>query len=97
LLQRYPGAIGGKTGFTPLAHTTFVGAASRDDRRLVVATSSTGATPAPEPSCSAASAASRYLGRERRGDLVAEPVTASRPNSGVIRSLLVDLKGILST
>jgi D-alanyl-D-alanine carboxypeptidase (penicillin-binding protein 5/6) len=37
LLQRYPGAIGGKTGFTPLAHETFVGAAARDDRRLVVA------------------------------------------------------------
>jgi D-alanyl-D-alanine carboxypeptidase (penicillin-binding protein 5/6) len=37
MLQRYPGTIGGKTGYTPLAHTTFVGAASRDDRRLVVA------------------------------------------------------------
>jgi serine-type D-Ala-D-Ala carboxypeptidase (penicillin-binding protein 5/6) len=38
LLERYPGAIGGKTGFTPLAHSTFVGAAARHDRRLVVAT-----------------------------------------------------------
>lgn len=38
LLWRYPGAIGGKPGFTPLAHSTFVGAAARDDRRLVVAT-----------------------------------------------------------
>jgi D-alanyl-D-alanine carboxypeptidase (penicillin-binding protein 5/6) len=37
MLQRYPGTIGGKTGYTPLAHTTFVGAASRNDRRLVVA------------------------------------------------------------
>jgi D-alanyl-D-alanine carboxypeptidase (penicillin-binding protein 5/6) len=37
MLQRYPGTIGGKTGYTPLAHTTFVGAASRGDRRLVVA------------------------------------------------------------
>lgn len=37
MLQRYPGAIGGKTGYTPLAHTTFVGAASHGGRRLVVA------------------------------------------------------------
>jgi serine-type D-Ala-D-Ala carboxypeptidase (penicillin-binding protein 5/6) len=37
LLQRYPGAIGGKTGFTDVARKTFVGAAQRDGRRLVVA------------------------------------------------------------
>ncbi|WP_135453619.1 D-alanyl-D-alanine carboxypeptidase family protein [Mycobacterium sp. DL99] len=37
LLQRYPGAIGGKTGFTDIARKTFVGAAQRDGRRLVVA------------------------------------------------------------
>jgi serine-type D-Ala-D-Ala carboxypeptidase (penicillin-binding protein 5/6) len=37
MLQRYPGAIGGKSGYTPAAHTTFVGAAFRNDRRLVVA------------------------------------------------------------
>jgi D-alanyl-D-alanine carboxypeptidase (penicillin-binding protein 5/6) len=37
LLQRYPGAIGGKTGFTDAARKTFVGAAERDGRRLVVA------------------------------------------------------------
>jgi serine-type D-Ala-D-Ala carboxypeptidase (penicillin-binding protein 5/6) len=37
LLQRYPGAIGGKTGFTDAARKTFVGAATRDGRRLVVA------------------------------------------------------------
>jgi D-alanyl-D-alanine carboxypeptidase (penicillin-binding protein 5/6) len=36
LLHRYPGAIGGKTGFTDLARKTFVGAAQRDGRRLVV-------------------------------------------------------------
>jgi D-alanyl-D-alanine carboxypeptidase (penicillin-binding protein 5/6) len=36
LLQRYPGAIGGKTGFTDVARKTFVGAAERDGRRLVV-------------------------------------------------------------
>ncbi len=37
LLHRYPGAIGGKTGFTNIARKTFVGAAQRDGRRLVVA------------------------------------------------------------
>ncbi|HYB37427.1 MAG TPA: D-alanyl-D-alanine carboxypeptidase family protein [Mycobacterium sp.] len=37
LLQRYPGAIGGKTGFTNAARKTFVGAAARNDRRLVIA------------------------------------------------------------
>jgi serine-type D-Ala-D-Ala carboxypeptidase (penicillin-binding protein 5/6) len=37
LLQRYPGAIGGKSGFTDAARKTFVGAAARDGRRLVVA------------------------------------------------------------
>jgi D-alanyl-D-alanine carboxypeptidase (penicillin-binding protein 5/6) len=36
-LLRYPGAIGGKTGFTDAARHTFVGAAERDGRRLVVA------------------------------------------------------------
>ena len=37
LLQRYPGALGGKTGFTNAARKTFVGAAARGGRRLVVA------------------------------------------------------------
>jgi D-alanyl-D-alanine carboxypeptidase (penicillin-binding protein 5/6) len=37
LLHRYPGAIGGKTGFTNAARKTFVGAAERDGRRLVIA------------------------------------------------------------
>lgn len=37
LLERYPGAIGGKTGFTNAARKTYVGAADRDGRRLVVA------------------------------------------------------------
>jgi serine-type D-Ala-D-Ala carboxypeptidase (penicillin-binding protein 5/6) len=37
LLYRYPGAIGGKTGFTNAARKTFVGAAGRDGRRLVIA------------------------------------------------------------
>jgi D-alanyl-D-alanine carboxypeptidase (penicillin-binding protein 5/6) len=36
LLARYPGALGGKTGFTNLAGKTYVGAAQRGDRRLVV-------------------------------------------------------------
>jgi D-alanyl-D-alanine carboxypeptidase (penicillin-binding protein 5/6) len=37
LLHRYPGAIGGKTGYTNAARKTFVGAAQRDGRRLVIA------------------------------------------------------------
>ncbi|RKR86276.1 D-alanyl-D-alanine carboxypeptidase (penicillin-binding protein 5/6) [Micromonospora pisi] len=36
LLFNYRGAIGGKTGFTDLARHTYVGAAERDGRRLVV-------------------------------------------------------------
>jgi D-alanyl-D-alanine carboxypeptidase (penicillin-binding protein 5/6) len=36
MLARYPGMLGGKTGFTDLARKTFVGAAQRDERRLVV-------------------------------------------------------------
>ena len=35
LLLNYPGALGGKTGFTDDARQTFVGAANRDGRRLV--------------------------------------------------------------
>jgi serine-type D-Ala-D-Ala carboxypeptidase (penicillin-binding protein 5/6) len=37
LLRSYPGALAGKTGFTDAARHTFVGAAERDGRRLVVA------------------------------------------------------------
>jgi serine-type D-Ala-D-Ala carboxypeptidase (penicillin-binding protein 5/6) len=36
LLQRYPGTLGGKTGFTNAARKTFVAAAQRDGRRLVI-------------------------------------------------------------
>ena len=35
LLDNYPGALGGKTGYTDDAGQTFVGAANRDGRRLV--------------------------------------------------------------
>lgn len=35
LLANYPGALGGKTGYTDDAGQTFVGAAARDGRRLV--------------------------------------------------------------
>ncbi|MFZ0832188.1 MAG: serine hydrolase [Mycobacterium sp.] len=38
LLKRYPGALGGKTGYTSIARKTFVGAAQHGNRRLVVAT-----------------------------------------------------------
>jgi len=37
LLTRYPGAVGGKTGYTYAARKTFVGAAQRNGRRLVIA------------------------------------------------------------
>jgi D-alanyl-D-alanine carboxypeptidase (penicillin-binding protein 5/6) len=37
MLARYPGMLGGKTGFTDVARKTFVGAAERNGRRLVVA------------------------------------------------------------
>jgi D-alanyl-D-alanine carboxypeptidase (penicillin-binding protein 5/6) len=37
LLHRYPGTIGGKTGFTSAAKKTFVAAAERGGRRLVIA------------------------------------------------------------
>ena len=37
LLHRYPGAFGGKTGYTDLARKTFVAGASRNGRHLVVA------------------------------------------------------------
>ncbi len=37
LLTRYPGAVGGKTGYTYAARKTFVGAAQRNSRRLVIA------------------------------------------------------------
>ncbi|MEU1364323.1 D-alanyl-D-alanine carboxypeptidase [Micromonospora zamorensis] len=36
LIYKYSGALGGKTGFTDLARHTYVGAAERDGRRLVV-------------------------------------------------------------
>lgn len=36
LLSEYPGALGGKTGFTDVARHTYVGAAERGGRRLVV-------------------------------------------------------------
>ncbi|WP_328825225.1 D-alanyl-D-alanine carboxypeptidase family protein [Tomitella gaofuii] len=36
LLSQYPGALGGKTGYTDDAGQTFIGAAERDGRRLVV-------------------------------------------------------------
>lgn len=36
LLHRFPGALGGKTGYTDIARKTYVGAAQRDGRRLAV-------------------------------------------------------------
>ncbi|MGY1591526.1 D-alanyl-D-alanine carboxypeptidase family protein [Geodermatophilus sp. SYSU D00708] len=45
LLTRYPGNLGGKTGFTDAARHTFVTAAERDGRRLVVSVMGTENTP----------------------------------------------------
>ncbi|WP_346620056.1 serine hydrolase [Blastococcus montanus] len=45
LLTRYPGNLGGKTGFTDAARHTFVTAAERDGRRLVVSVMDTEPTP----------------------------------------------------
>lgn len=47
LLLHYPGALGGKTGFTDAARHTFVGAAAHDGRRLVVALVRGEQTPVP--------------------------------------------------
>jgi D-alanyl-D-alanine carboxypeptidase (penicillin-binding protein 5/6) len=41
LLTRYPGDLGGKTGFTDAARHTYVTAAERDGRRLVVSVMNT--------------------------------------------------------
>lgn len=46
LIYHYPGALGGKTGFTSLARHTYVGAAERNGRRLVVTL--LGAEPRPQ-------------------------------------------------
>ena len=45
LLSTYPGILGGKTGFTDAARHTFVTAAERDGRRLVVSVMDTENTP----------------------------------------------------
>ena len=47
LLYNYPGALGGKTGFTDLARHTYVGAAERNGRRLVVTLLDAEALPVP--------------------------------------------------
>jgi D-alanyl-D-alanine carboxypeptidase (penicillin-binding protein 5/6) len=47
LLYQYPGALGGKVGFTDLARHTYVGAAERNGRRLVVTLLGAEAEPVP--------------------------------------------------
>jgi D-alanyl-D-alanine carboxypeptidase (penicillin-binding protein 5/6) len=47
LLYQYPGALGGKVGFTDLARHTYVGAAERNGRRLVVSLLGAEAEPVP--------------------------------------------------
>lgn len=48
LIYQYPGALGGKTGFTSLARHTYVGAAERNGRKLVATLM--GAEPRPQRS-----------------------------------------------
>ena len=63
LLTTYPGGLGGKTGFTDAARHTFVTAAERDGRRLVVSVMDTENTPlraaTRRPSCSTGASPSR--------------------------------------
>ncbi|WP_372441538.1 D-alanyl-D-alanine carboxypeptidase family protein [Plantactinospora mayteni] len=47
LLHRYPGALGGKTGYTDLARHSFVGAAERNGRTLLVTLLGAESQPAP--------------------------------------------------
>lgn len=47
ILGRYPGALGGKTGFTDDARHTYIGAAQRNGRRLVVVLMHGEQTPVP--------------------------------------------------
>jgi D-alanyl-D-alanine carboxypeptidase (penicillin-binding protein 5/6) len=49
LLSTYPGSLGGKTGFTDAARHTFVTAAERNGRRLVVSVMDTENTPLRAP------------------------------------------------
>jgi D-alanyl-D-alanine carboxypeptidase (penicillin-binding protein 5/6) len=46
LILKYPGAMGGKTGFTTLARHSYMGGAERDGRRLVVTVLGAEVTPA---------------------------------------------------
>ncbi|WP_281283846.1 D-alanyl-D-alanine carboxypeptidase family protein [Modestobacter altitudinis] len=48
LLDSYPGTLGGKTGFTDAARHTFVAAAERDGRRIVVSLMQAERRPVPE-------------------------------------------------
>ena len=65
----YPGNLGGKTGFTDAARHTFVTAAERDGRRLVVSVMDTENTPAARrrPGRPAAGLGLRRARRHRRG------------------------------
>ena len=68
LLSTYAGSLGGKTGFTDAARHTFVTAAERNGRRLVVSVMATENTPAAgrRPGCPAARLGIRRPGRDSR-------------------------------
>jgi D-alanyl-D-alanine carboxypeptidase (penicillin-binding protein 5/6) len=87
-LADYPGILGGKTGFTDAARHTFVAAAERSGRRLVVSVMATESTPlrASEQAALlldwgfAVPAGTDGVGRlVEAADLAATPVPASRP------------------
>ncbi|CCG05025.1 Serine-type D-Ala-D-Ala carboxypeptidase [Blastococcus saxobsidens DD2] len=85
LLSTYPGNLGGKTGFTDAARHTFVTAAERDGRRLVVSVLDTESVPLRAADQAAllldwgfaVPAGNAGVGRlVRPGDLVAAPTAA---------------------
>ena len=84
LLPTYPGNLGGKTGFTDAARHTFVTAAERDGRRLVVSVMDTENTPVARrrPGGAAPRLGLRRPGRHRRASAPSSrPATSRRPPS----------------
>ncbi|MFB9236634.1 D-alanyl-D-alanine carboxypeptidase family protein [Plantactinospora siamensis] len=77
LLWHYPGALGGKTGFTDVARHTFMGAAERNGRRLVVTL--VGAEAAPQRGWQQGAALLDWGFGLPPGDRVGELVPAANP------------------
>ena len=77
LLFNYPGALGGKTGFTDDARHTFIGAAERDGRRLAVVLLDGTAVPASPWQQAAALLDEGFAADDTVGQLEAVPDPAS--------------------